>query len=318
MKLFVLPYLCCLLLGSVTLAAQTAPATLTAKPRLAITMDDPTTAQTPLMNWQQRNAAMLAALEKHQLKATLFVCGMRVASAEGARLLRSWDSAGHTLANHSWSHWFFPSKKISLDSFQRDMLRCDSLLHAYKNTAPLFRFPYLKEGNTREKRDGMRAFLQQQGYTNGYVSIDASDWYIDQRIADTLRKNPRADLQPYKDYYRAHLLERAAYYDSLATLLTGRKVTHTLLIHHSLLNALCLDEVIQAFKDSGWEVCNSSDAYKDSIFSLQPDILPAGEGTVWAMAKQSGRFNDALRYPAEDGEYEQEKLDAWLRSYPQH
>lgn len=53
------------------------------------------------------------------------------------------------------------------------------------------------------------------------------------------------------------------------------------------------------------------DAYRDPLHQSQPSGLPAGESIVWSLVKQSGRF--ALRYPAEDGEYEKEGLRRVLR-----
>ena len=44
----------------------------------------------------------------------------------------------------------------------------------------------LKEGDSVEKRDGFRALLMKHGYRNGYVTIDASDWYVDQRMRERL------------------------------------------------------------------------------------------------------------------------------------
>jgi peptidoglycan-N-acetylglucosamine deacetylase len=43
---------------------------------------------------------------------------------------------------------------------------------------PMLRFPYLKEGETKEKRDGMRTWMVKNGYTSAPVSIDTSDWYF--------------------------------------------------------------------------------------------------------------------------------------------
>ncbi|MEZ4821341.1 MAG: hypothetical protein R2942_02615 [Ignavibacteria bacterium] len=54
----------------------------------------------------------------------------------------------------------------------------DSLIKSYKNYARLFRFPYLKEGNTIVKRDSARALFDEMNYKEGYVAIDASDWYV--------------------------------------------------------------------------------------------------------------------------------------------
>ena len=41
-----------------------------------------------------------------------------------------------------------------------------------------------------------------------------------------------------------------------------------------------------------------------------PNNVPAGESLIWALAKQSGKYEDLLRYPAEDEEYEKDKMDA--------
>lgn len=41
---------------------------------------------------------------------------------------------------------------------------------------------------------------------------------------------------------------------------------------------------------------------------MQPDILPAGESIVWALAKEKGI--QGLRYPGEDSVYEEPVLRA--------
>ncbi len=41
----------------------------------------------------------------------------------------------------------------------------------------------------------------------------------------------------------------------------------------------------------------------------QSNVLPAGESIVWASAKEAGKFENLLRYPGEDGEYEKDEMD---------
>jgi hypothetical protein len=64
------------------------------------------------------------------------------------------------------------------------------------------------------------------------------------------------------------------------------------------------------FKRKGWRLIDAEDAYKDSVFYAMPKIAPAGESLIWALAKETGRFDKLLRYPAEDGEYEKPAMDA--------
>jgi peptidoglycan/xylan/chitin deacetylase (PgdA/CDA1 family) len=287
-----------------TLSAATAPA----QGIMSLSFDDPTTAKTPMMSWQERNQKILQTLQAHQLSTVLFVCRMRVDHPEGQALLRAWDNAGHAIANHSVNHPYLGGKKATTAQFKRELLGCDSMIAQYKHYTKLFRFPFLKEGGSAPQRDSMRAVLAANGYQNGYVSIDASDWYIDQKLTDSLRKNPMLDMRPYRDYYIAHILDRAQYYDPLSTALTGRKVQHVLLLHHNLLNALFLDNVIRALAANGWAFHNTTDAYHDQIYQSQPNTIPAGESIVWSLAKASGKYDKVLRYPAEDGEYEAEGL----------
>ena len=298
-----------LLLSLVTLQAQET------KPQISFTFDDPNIETTGNMTWMQKDDAILETLAKNGLKAALFVCGKRIDNAEGKVLLSKWNDAGHMICNHSYSHSYYHSKKISIENFENDFLRCDSIINIYPGFAKFFRYPYLKEGDTPEKRDGFRNFLNGLNYKNGYVTIDASDWYIDGRIVDTLKINRDFDLTPFKEYYIVHIYNRAVYYDSLAMVLTGRHIKHTLLLHHNLINAMFFGELINYFRTKGWELINASDAYKDEVSSLKPDILPAGESLVWEMAKETGKYDNVLRYPGEDGEYEEEGLNNYLKNY---
>jgi peptidoglycan/xylan/chitin deacetylase (PgdA/CDA1 family) len=289
--------------------ALTLPLTLCkAQGVIALSFDDPNTAPSPLMTWQERNQKILQTLAFHQLKTVLFVCSNKVNDPRGRALVNSWDKVGHAIANHSATHPNFGSKKATAAQFEQELIRCDSFIAEYANVTKLFRFPFLKEGFSAEKRDSMRQILEQHGYRNGYVSIDASDWYVDLMLCDSLRKNQYLDPRPYKEFYVSHILERANYYDSLAVVLTGRKVQHVLLVHHNLLNAMFLDDVIRSLTAKGWAFHQTLDAYKDPIYREQPDIVPAGEGIIWALAKAQEKHAKKLRYPAEDSEYEAERL----------
>jgi len=282
---------------------------------LAITLDDPNTAETPILSWKQRDDAILKTLDKHKLKVALFVCGMRVDDANGKTLLRKWDNKNHLICNHSYSHFYYNSKSKTGSIFIADFYKGDSIIRNFKNYTKLFRFPYLKEGNTGDKRDSMRMAMNKNGYKNGLVTIDASDWYIDEQIAIVLKKDSNADLTPYKEYYIKHILDRANYYDYLAQLVFKKNIRHTLLIHHSLLNSLFLDDLLNALTANGWKLIDAKKAYKDAVFSKTPLIVPCGESIVWQCAKESEKLAPNLRYPAEDGEYEKELLERYVQEY---
>ena len=190
-----------------------------------------------------------------------------------------------------------------------DIEKGEKVIEDLSGFVRLFRFPFLKEGETVEKRDAVRSYLRKREYRTGHVSIDASDWYIDDRLRKRLHEKPEADLKPYRDSYLAHLWDRASYYDGLSQELLGRSVPHVILLHHNLLNALFLSDLLEMFKRQGWEHIGADEAFDDPVYASVPDVLPAGEGILWSLAHASGRFKESLRYPAEDSEYEEEKID---------
>ncbi len=105
------------------------------------------------------------------------------------------------------------------------------------------------EGNTKTLRDGLRSYLSGRHLRNGYVTIDASDWYISDRSVS------------------AH--------------------------------------------EHGVKMIDAEDAYRDSISNDLPNTIPAGQSLIWAMAKATGRYENELRYPGEDGDYQKAEMDKW-------
>lgn len=280
------------------------------RPQVALTIDDITTAASVGMTAEERHRRVREALKRHgNLKAALFVAGRRVDGEEGRRLLGAWDAGGHIIANHSYSHPYYHSTRVTFESLSEEVLRTEALIKDYKHFRRLFRFPYLKEGNTAEKRDRMRAFLRERGYRMGYVTVDTSEWYVDQRMSARLKENPKAELDGYKNFYLAHMWERATFYDDLARRVLGRPVRHTLLVHDNLVSATFLPDLLRMFDEKGWRWIDAGKAFDDPVFRAEPDITPAGESVVWALAKESKKFEHLLRYPAEDGDYEKEKMD---------
>jgi peptidoglycan/xylan/chitin deacetylase (PgdA/CDA1 family) len=276
-------------------------------PQVAITLDDFNWFDAPRMTAEARNRGLLDALDAHSMQAAMFVCGKYVDNETGQKLLSAWDKEGHIIGNHSYSHLYYP--KVSFERFSEDLLKGESIINQHPRFRKLFRFPFLKEGETKEKRDGMRAFLKAHGYRTGHVTIDASDWYVDERLRARLAKNPDADITPYRDYYLSHIWERSLFYEDLSRKVLGRGVKHTLLLHHNVLNGFFLGDLMSMFKEKGWKLIKAEEAFHDPIFSSAPDILPAGESLVWALAKETGKFEKLLRYPGEDGDYEKERMD---------
>lgn len=204
-------YNCCIALAQVT------EPTARFRPEIAFTFDDPKIDSAAGLSCQETNRRILEVLDKRKVKAVLFVCGKRVDNVDGQRLIASWERAGHDIGNHSYSHRNFnfsgndnsgPSG-VTLSEFEAGTLKNEDLIRGYSHFVRLFRFPFFKEGDTLEKRDGMRSFLRQHDYRIGRATVDASDWAINTRLENRLKLDAKADLGPYRRFFLQHVWERA-------------------------------------------------------------------------------------------------------------
>jgi len=282
-----------------------------AQPTVAFTFDDgPRLAASPLLTAAERNRAMLDALAKHGVTAALFVtAGNGADRPEGLALARAWGEAGHLVGNHTMSHLDLHKESITLAQYQQEILDCDAIIAKLPGYRKWFRFTYLREGNTPEKRDGMRAFLKAQGYRNASVSLDTSDWRLDGKLTQVLAKDPKADVAAIKRAYLDHLWQRAQAYRELSHKLQGRDIAQVLLLHHNLINAMWLDDIITMFKQKGWQVVSPEAAFADPVYQLVPERAAAGQSLLLSMARTLGlgRFEGWERL-VDDGDYEIEAL----------
>lgn len=280
---------------------------------IALIFDDgPQLNDTPLLSPAARNRALLDALARHGVQATLFVTlGRGADKPEGLALARAWGDAGHTLGNHTVTHPSLHDAHVTLEQFQRELLDCDAVIATLPGYRKWFRFPYLREGNTPEKLDGMRAFLKAQGYRNAGVTLDTSDWRLDDKLRALLARNPRAGLRPIKAAYLAHVWQRAQAYRRLSHALQGRDVPLVLLLHHNLINALWLGDVIEMFESKGWAFTTPDQAFADPVYATPPEQWVAGQSLLLSMARSLGmdRFRGWERL-LDDGEFEMAALKA--------
>ena len=279
------------------------------RPKIAITFDDGNTADMPGLSLDEWNGQILSHLDRFGAKAIFFATGGQLNSPKGRAMLQDWNDNGHWIGNHTYNHPSLNHEQVSLEYYKNDFLKNDPFLARYSNYVSLFRFPYLKEGDTKEKRDGFRLFLEQEGFKNGHVTIDGSDWYINSRLLNRMKRNHQADITDFKNWYVQHHLERANFNDSLATVLTGRKIKHVLLLHHNLAASLFLDDLLDALVNEGWEIIDAMEAYQDPIYNHSPQTLPAGGNFLRALSKEAGIYGKLFAHAPEKEGYLKNEMD---------
>lgn len=278
-------------------------------PCVSFSFDDGDTNDILTYKNQVWNSLIISQLQKHKIKAVWFVEAGKVNNPTGKKLLQNWDKAGHILANHTYNHINFNDTSLTAKGFIYEIQKCDSLIKGYKNQQKIFRFPYLKCGNTVAKRDSLQNYLKQKHYQQGWVTVDASDWYINARLIKRLQQNPNADISGFKKYYINHILTRAKYYNKLSLAINNQQIKHVVLLHFNLTSALFLNDLITKFKQQGWQITNYSTAIKDPTYKTWPTNMPSVQSLIWQLAKQTGQYENQLRYPGENGDYEKEAMD---------
>ena len=307
MNRLLLSFFCCLV--SFTLLAQRPLGLNNQVRKIAFTFDDGDTSSYKGFPFEVWNNSILSTLDKYQLKAILYAHGKNKLNEKGRFILQSWNDRGHLIGNHSFAHKNYSHPMATFHWFKDDFLKNDSIIRNYSNYVKLYRFPYLKQGETEEKVDSVQQLFSQLNYKIGHVTVDASDWYINGRLVKYIQSGETEKLEKFKSYYIKHLYNRAFYYDSLSSVFCSKKISHTILLHHNLAAALFLDDLIKFFKAQGWQVINADEALKDEFYSRKSTLLPSGESLVWSIAREYPNLRKSLRFPAEDGSYEEGKMD---------
>ncbi|HEY0149781.1 MAG TPA: polysaccharide deacetylase family protein [Allosphingosinicella sp.] len=285
------------LLLALILLPLAACSTLRAEPleveqkRIALTFDDVPRGPGAFLAQEERTRRLIAALRKARVgQAAFFVNPGFLANPEragGEERIASYVKAGHVLANHSFSHPALTA--ITAEAYLADIDKAEGWLNGRAGRRPWFRFPYLIEGGPdKAKRDAVRAGLRARGLRNGYVTVDASDWHMEQLAVDAKKAGKEIDMDALRDLYVEGHVQAAEFYDGLARQTLGRSPAHVLLLHETDLAALFIDDLVAALRAKGWQIVSADEAFADPINALMPDV-PVARGTLTeALAWEKG------------------------------
>jgi peptidoglycan-N-acetylglucosamine deacetylase len=295
------------LLGSACAAPPPAPPPLASAPlappappavhegvEIAITVDD-LPAHGPLAAGQTRLSIvdrLLAAFAKHRLPPVYgFVNGKKVDDDPALEsVLRRWTSAGQPLGNHAWSHMSL--NKASIADYLADIDKGEGVLQRLVPDASVwkvYRYPFLFEGDTEEKRAAVRQHLDEHGYTIAHVSIDADDWAFNAPFARCSEKGDAAALASLReDFVRGHV-EELGRVRAMGRSLAGREVKHVLLLHAGVADADAIDALLTAYEREGARFVGLREALSDPFYAMAPGPpMRAGAAFPYRVAKARG------------------------------
>lgn len=281
-----------LLLAGLAAACATADGTpRQADKRIALSFDDVPRGPGAFLTQEERTKRLIAALKTAQVRQAVFFVNPGFLEnperAGGEARIARYVRAGHVLANHSYSHRALTA--VAAEEYLADIDKAEAWLDGREGRRPWFRFPFLNEGRQdKAKRDAVRAGLAARGLSNGYVTVDASDWHLEQLAIDAKKAGKAIDMDALRDLYVESHVEAAEFYDGLARRTIGRSPAHMLLLHETDLAALWIDDLVAALRRAGWEIITADAAYADPLGAAMPDV-PSAQGTLTeALAWEKG------------------------------
>jgi len=208
-------------------------------------------------------------------------------------VLTAWRTAGEPLGNHTWSH--ADLNAVSARGFAANIEKNEPALRKLMGDEDWhwFRYPYLHEGGTREKRRAVRAWLSEHGYKVAEVNMDFGDYLWNDPYARCMVKHDDAAIARLHDSYLATADEYVTVFRKLSQLVYGRDVKYILLMHIGAFDAKMLPELLALYRKRGFTFISLQEAEQDPIYKDDPD-----EGSVGGGA-QLEQMMDArkLEYP---------------------
>lgn len=255
--------------------------------QIAITIDDAPFPDSVFYRGDDRIKIIVEKLSKLKIQQVMiFATGEHIKSNNGIERLKIYADNGHLIANHSYDHFDF--NRVTNKEYSDDILKNYELIKDLPTFSTFFRYPFLHEGNTIEKRDYIRYFLKKQNLMNGYVTVDSWDWYINRLMTDAKKEGKKINFENMKKLYVDHMWSAIMFYDKVAVEYLGRSPKHTLLMHDKDTTALFIDDLVKHIRGKGWEIITPIEAYQDPIAVYTPETLITNQGRIMAAAIDKG------------------------------
>ena len=244
-------------------------------PQIAFTFDD-LPAHGPLPPGETRVqliTRILAALKGVNVPPTYgFVNAQWLEKEPGdAAVLQAWRDAGYPLGNHSWSHMNLDQHTLA--EFESDVERDEPVLAKFMDDQDWhwFRFPFLAEGDTPQKRAGVREFLGLRGYKVAGVTMSFGDYMWNEPYARCRAKRDTKAIALLESSYLQAADDSISYYRNMAHSLFGHDIPYVLLMHVGALDAEMLPRLLELYRSRGIEFVTLQQAESDPFYAEDTD-----------------------------------------------
>jgi peptidoglycan-N-acetylglucosamine deacetylase len=247
--------------------------------RIAVTVDDLPAHGELLPGLSRADIArgVLRALKNNGVpQAYAFANGADIGDEpELIEVPKLWLKAGYPVGNHTYSHKNLNA--ITGEAYVDDIARMDRLIQVLSPLSPLverrrvFRYPFLEEGGTLDKRNAVRKYLSDNDYKIAQVTLDYYDWAWNDAYTRCVTQHDEKSIA----WLKVHVVEEAArnvrVSNALARLLFGRDIAHILLLHVGAFDAVMLDTILKDFRAKGVTFITLDEALDDPVYRIDPN-----------------------------------------------
>jgi len=201
-------------------------------------------------------------------------------NADGAEALKLW-AAAEPVGNHTYSH--MDLEQNTAEAFEREIEENEPVLELLKEEANdwhWFRYPYLHEGDTVEKRRAVRAFLKAHGYRIAQVTLDWEDYLWNTAYARCVAKNDAKSMEWLRSSYLSTASEFLDLGREQAKLVYGREISYVLLMHLGAYSSTILPDALELLKKKGFKLVTLEEAQSDAAYESDPDVGLHDAGTL--------------------------------------
>ncbi|MGB8031302.1 MAG: polysaccharide deacetylase family protein [Terracidiphilus sp.] len=266
-----------------------------AHPVVAITFDDLPAVGTlpPGEDYVEVAKTLVSELKANHLEGTYgFVNGGKLASRAGApEALRIWLDAGMNIGSHTWSHMRLTTNTV--EAFEQDIAQDEPVLEQYGELRDWrwFRFPYLEEGETVEKRRAVRAYLSEHGYHIAQVTLQFEDYAWNDAYCRCRIKQDEAAIAKLRQSYLDAAAEDITLGREEEQLVFGREIPDVMLLHETPFTTLMLPDLLDLLRKQGFSFESLAQVESDPAYADDPDAGLLSGGTLL------GQFMDSRHLP---------------------
>src|SRR5262249_15388203 len=180
---------------------------------------------------------------------------------------------------HTYDHMSL--NRNPLAAFAENIAKDEATLQELmgRNDWHWFRYPYLDEGDTLEKRRAARAYLKEHHYHIAQGSLDLEDYAWNLPYARCSEKKDEKAMAWLKESYLNTATEYMKLGQQLSQQLFGRDIKHILLMHVGAFDAEMLPQLLAQMKQQGFKFITLEEAQKDPAYDIDPDVVMK-EGTI--------------------------------------